>query len=109
MTNLEALQAQAKLICNTCYVDDDVCELMLMNEGLEADGEAVANDAALVRLAILIVKGWVETSRTEHSISASTDLDAVRRNILFWCNQSGLDASEYVDGIVTIDNGSDLW
>ena len=35
-TNLEALKAQCKLICNTCYVDEDVARLVLQNAGLDA-------------------------------------------------------------------------
>lgn len=109
MTNSEALRAQCKLICNTCYVDNDVLQLVLNNAGMEADGTATANDPEIVRQAILIVKGWIETSRSENGISVSIDTDAVKNNILFWCNQAGLDASEFVDDMVTLENGSDLW
>lgn len=109
MTNLEALKAQCKLICNTCYVDDDVARLMLNNAQLNADEEASANDPNIVAAAILIVKGWVETSRSENGISVSTDVNKIRKNILYWCTKAGLDASEYADDIVVIDNGSDLW
>lgn len=107
--NLEALKAQCKLICNTCYVDDDVARLMLLNAGIEEGGLPTANNPDIVKAAILIVKGWVETSRTENGISASVDVASVKKNIVFWCGQSGLDASEYVDDLIVIDNGSNLW
>lgn len=110
MTNKEALRAQCKLICNTCYVDSDVLELTLFNEGIDGDEEVEAfNDPALIRSAILIVKGWVETSRAENGISVSTDIQKLENNIMYWCGQAGLDASEFVNGLVTLENGSSLW
>lgn len=107
--NLEALKAQCKLICNTCYVDEDVARLVLFNAGLDADGEPTANNPDIVSAAILIVKGWVETSRTENGISTSIDVENVKNNIVFWCGKAGLDASEYVDDMTVIDDGSKLW
>lgn len=107
--NLEALKAQCKLICNTCYVDDDVARLVLLNAGLKEDESPTANNPELVKAAILIVKGWVETSRSENGISVSVDVASIKKSIVFWCGQCGLDASEYVDDLVVIDNGSNLW
>ncbi|MBO7287319.1 MAG: hypothetical protein J6U85_03710 [Bacteroidales bacterium] len=109
MTNLEALKAQCKLICNTCYVDNDVALLSLFNAGIDATAEATANNPDIISTAILIVKGWVETSRSESGISVSVDIDNVKKSIMFWCNKAGLNASEYVDDIVVVDNGSNLW
>lgn len=108
-TNLEALKAQCKLICNTCYVDEDVARLVLQNAGLDADSEPLANNPDIIGAAILIVKGWVETSRSENGISASVDIDSVKKSIVFWCGKAGLDASEYVDDLVVIDNVSNMW
>lgn len=108
-TNLEALKAQCKLICNTCYVDEDVARLVLQNAGLDAESEPSANNPDIVRAAILIVKGWVETSRSENGISASVDVESVKKGIVFWCGRAGLDVSEYVDNLTVIDNGSNLW
>lgn len=110
MTNLEALKAQCKLICNTCYVDTDAATLALVNAGLDPEATAMPQDVEILRAAIGIVRGWVETSRSENGISAATDLTAVRRNIAWWCSQGGLDASEFLgDDATTIDNGSDMW
>ena len=109
MTNLDALKAQCKLICNTCYVDKDVLLLTLESAGLDMEAEAETNSPDLIRAAILIVKGWIETSRTENGISTATDMASVRNNIAYWCGVAGLDASEFVDGITTLENGSDLW
>lgn len=110
MTNLEALKAQCKLICNTCYVDTDAATLALVNAGLDSEATAMPQDVEILRAAIGIVRGWVETSRSENGISAATDLAAVRSNIAWWCSQGGLDASEFLgDDATTIDNGSDMW
>ena len=107
--NLEALKAQCKLICNTCYVDDDVARLVLQNAGLDAESEPSANNPDIIRAAILVVRGWIETSRSENGISASANVEGVKRSIMFWCGKAGLDTSEYVDDLVVIDNGSNMW
>lgn len=109
MTNSEALRAQCKFICNTCYVDTDVLSLALLNAGISDDDTATPNDPAIIRAAILIVKGWVETSRSENGISTAIDMPTLKNSIIFWCGEAGLDASEFVDDIVTIESGSDLW
>ena len=109
MTNLEALRAQCKLICNTCYVDSDVLKLAIHNAGIDDDAEAAVKDPAIIREAIVIVKGWAETSRSENGISTAIDMAAVKNSIMFWCGEAGLDASEFVDDTITLDSGSDLW
>ena len=109
MTNLEALRAQCKLICNTCYVDSDVLKLALHNAGIDDDAEAAVKDPEIIREAIVIVKGWAETSRSENGISTAIDMAAVKNSIMFWCGEAGLDASEFVDDTITLDSGSDLW
>lgn len=109
MTNLEALRAQCKLICNTCYVDSDVLRFALHVARIDDDAEAASKDPAIIRTAIVIVKGWAETSRSENGISTAIDMAAVRNSIIFWCSEAGLDASEFVDDTITLDSGSDLW
>ena len=75
ITNSEAVRAKCKLICNTCYVDADVLNATLLDAGISDEGTATPNDPKIVECAILIVKGWVETSRSENGISASIDMD----------------------------------
>lgn len=108
-TNLEALKARCKVICNTCYVDTDVAEDMLLREGLAPTDNDV-DESTITKCAIIIVKGWVETSRTDNGITASVNYDAVKKSIAFWCKQCGLDASEFLDeDLTTIEDGSHLW
>ena len=109
MTNSEALRAQCKQICNTCYVDDDVLSLALLNTGLDGELTATANDPQIIRAALTIVRGWVETSRSEGGISASINVDAVKRSMAYWCSVAGLDASEFVDDCFTMESGAELW
>lgn len=109
MNNLDALKAQCKLICNTCYVDDDVATMMLVNEGLEPEDDMIQNDTSLIRLAIIIVKGWVETSRSENGISVSCNIEEVNKNISYWCKIAGLDASDYNEQLTTVENWSNKW
>lgn len=109
LTNSEAVRAKCKLICNTCYVDDDVLNATLIDAELQPTGIATPNSPKIVECAILIVKGWVETSRSEGGISASIDKDKLEQNILFWCNRAGLDASEFLDSLVVVENASDRW
>ena len=109
MTNSEALRAQCKLICDTCYVDSDVVELALLNAGIDGEATAAANDQQIIRAALTIVRGWVETGRSESGISVSVDVESVKRSMAYWCNVAGIDVSEFVDGTVTLESGTELW
>lgn len=110
-TNLDALKAKCKLICNTCYADRDVLADILIDRDLDPTMPYdTANAAALIECAIVVVKGWVETSRSEGGVSASIDPDKVEASIRFYCGRYGLDADELLaDTASSIDNGSNLW
>lgn len=109
MTNLESLRAYCKLICDTCYVDRDVLEVTLADNGLSANEAATAGDTTIKKCAILIVKGWVETSRSEGGVSVSIDREAVKKSLSFWCGQWGLDDELVEDSKSVIYSGSNLW
>ncbi len=109
-TNLEAVRAKCKLICNTCYADDDVLIDILSDAGIDPAATAVPNDAELVKAAISVVKGWVETARSEGGISVSINRESVEKNILYWCNRYGLDASEFLsENSTVIEDGSERY
>ena len=108
-TNLEALKARCKVICNTCYVDDDAAEDLLYREGFDPDLEGGVDDTTMTRCAILIVKGWVETSRSDNGISSSINYEAIKKSIRYWAKEASLDASEFIDEPTTIEDGSHLW
>ena len=109
-TNLEALRAKCKLICDTCYADDDVLIDVLCDNGIDPSGKAVPMDVEIVKAGIIVVKGWVESARSEGGINVSINREAVEKNILFWCQRFGLDASEYLSDCMTVvQDGSDMY
>ncbi|MCM1079703.1 MAG: hypothetical protein NC344_10170 [Bacteroidales bacterium] len=104
------LRAVCKAICNTCYVDDDVAVALLVSNDMHPDAPTSGDfSAGIVRLAIEIVKGWVETSRSEGGISVARDTSQLNRNILYWSNRYGLEADELAQGVATVTNGSRMW
>lgn len=109
-TNLEALRAKCKLICDTCYADDDVLIDVLEDAGISPSDNVVPNNVEIVKAAIVVVKGWVESARSEGGINVSINREAVEKNILFWCQRFGLDASEYLSDCMTVvQDGSDMY
>lgn len=108
MTNLEALKAKCTRICSAFYADRNVLLDALFDTGVDPDAKAVPKDTAIIKQAIILVKGFVETGRSQSDISISVDREAVNENIIFWCKEAGLDASEFIEGIA-IRNGSNLW
>jgi len=109
MTNFESLSAKCTRICSAFYPDAVVLEDALNDAGLDPTKKAKSKDPAIIKQAIILVKGFVETNRSEGGVSTGIDREAVNRNILFWCKQCGLDASEFVDGLKVIKNGSNRW
>ena len=109
-TNLEALRAKCKLICDTCYADDDALIDVLEDAGITPGDNAVPNNVEIVKAAIVVVKGWVESNRSEGGINVSINREAVEKNILFWCQRFGLDASEYLsDSMTVVQDGSNMY
>lgn len=109
MDNLSALKGLCNAICNTFYPDVATAELMLFNEGINATKEASPKDATLLKVAITLVRGYVESSRTENGVSTSVDSAKVDKNIKFWCNEYGLDAEDYMLSVKSIEDGSNRW
>lgn len=108
MDNLTALRGLCNAICSTFYPDIHAMAMMLFNEGIEAEDEATAKDPALLKIAIRLVKGYVESSRSEGGVSYDIDTDKIDDNIKDWCDDYGLDASDFIS-LKTIENGSNLW
>lgn len=109
MDNLKALRGLCNAICNTFYPDRGAMEMMLFNEGIDSDAEATPKDEKLFRVAVRLVRGYVESSRTENGVSTSVREDAINENIKLWCEDYGLDADDYLISVKTIENGSNLW
>lgn len=110
MKNSEALKRLCNAIANTFYPDDSTIELALFNEGIEATADATPKDPAIFRVAIALVKGYVEGSRTENGVSTSVLQDSIKESIKYWCNIYGLDADEILsDYLRVMEDGSNLW
>lgn len=110
MTNLEALRSLCNAIANTFYPDGATIELMLFNEGIDPQAEATPKDASLFRVAVCMVKGYVEQSRTEGGVSTSVREDSIKGSIKHYCAVYGLDAEDIIsDEMRVIENGSNLW
>ena len=108
MTNLEALKGMCNVICNTFYPDDSSLKTILFNDGVNSCDSAVPKNPKIAKLAIEMVLGFVESSRSENGVSTSNFEKSITRNIKHWCEVYGFNPSEYVE-VSTIENGSNLW
>ena len=110
MNNLKALSSLCNAIANTFYPDNSTVELVLINEGIDPQAEATPKDETLFRVAICLVMGYVESSRSENGISTSVREDAIKESIKYWCNIYGLDAEDFIpESLRIIEDGSKLW
>lgn len=110
MNNLKALSSLCNAIANTFYPDNSTVELVLINEGIDPQAEATPKDETLFRVAVCLVMGYVESSRSENGISTSVREDAIKESIKYWCNIYGLDAEDFIpESLRIIEDGSKLW
>jgi hypothetical protein len=80
----------------------------LFDEGIDPNEKAEPRDVNLIKVALRLVGGFVETSRGEGSDSVSTKWEAVKANIIRVCGEYGLDASDYIE-VSSISDASHLW
>lgn len=111
MDNLKALRSMCNAIVSTFYPDNATIELMLFNEGIDPKAEATPKDAKLFRVAVSLIKGYVESSRSENGVSVSVrSEDAIKESIRYYCGIYGLNAEEILsDDMRIIEDGSNLW
>lgn len=81
---------------------------MLFNNKIEPTEVAEPKDVKLLKLAIKLVQGYVENSRSENGVSYAVNQDRVNQNIAQWCSDYGISADDVIVGR-TIINGSNLW
>ena len=108
MDNLTALRGLCNASCNTFYPDNSTMTLLLFNEGLSAEDTARPKDVVLLTIAIKLVLGYVESSRSEGGVSVGIDSKRVKENIKRWCDDYGLDAEDFLP-LKTIESGTHLW
>lgn len=110
MKNNVALRSLCNAIANTFYPDNATIDLALFNEGIEPQAEATPKDPQIFRVAVSLVMGYVEGSRTENGVSTAVLQNAVEKSIRYWCNIYGLDADEVLsDYLRVMEDGSKLW
>lgn len=110
MTNIETLRTLCNAIANTFYPDDATLKFALFNEGINADADATPKDVSIFRVAVGLIRGYVEASRTENGVSTSVSQDAVTQSLSYWCNVYGVDADEIIaDVLNVIDDVSNLY
>lgn len=110
VTNLKALRSLCNAIANTFYPDKATLELVLFNEGIEPEAEAVPKDPKIFRAAVRLIHGYVESSRSENGVSTSVREDAIKESLAMWCKSYGLNADEELsDFRRVIEDGSNLW
>lgn len=110
MTNLAALSSLCNAIANTFYPDDNTLQLALFNAEIDPDASATPKDPEIFRVAVPLIKGYVEASRTENGVSTSVMQDAVEKSLMYWCNIYGLNAEEELGNTLRIiEDGSQCW
>lgn len=111
MDNLNALMSLCNAMCNTFYPDRRTVEFVLLNDGINPNAEMEPKDVNIFRVALRLVMGYIEGSRTENGVSTSVmSEDAIKNSILYWCNCYGLDADEELSEYTRVlEDGSNLW
>lgn len=110
MTNIAALYSLCNAIANTFYPDKAPMEMALFNAGIDPNADATPKDPQIFRVAVALVRGYVEASRSENGVSTSVMQEAVDKSLNWWCNYYGLDAEEELgDTLNTIEDISSRW
>lgn len=111
MDNFTAVKSLCTAIASAFNPDADVINFALFNEGINPQDAATPKDQAIFRIAASLVRGFVESSRSEGGVSIGVmGEEAIKQSLIFWCGYYGLDAAEVIDDFLrVIDNGSNLW
>ena len=110
MTNRAALYNLCNSIANTFYPDESTMNVALFNAEIDPEATATPKDPQIFRVAVALVRGYVEASRTENGVSTSVMQEAVDKSLNWWCNYYGLDAEEELgDTLNIIDDMSSNW
>lgn len=110
MTNRAALYNLCNAIANTFYPDESTMNVALFNAEIDPEATATPKDPQIFRVAVALVRGYVEASRTENGVSTSVMQEAVDKSLNWWCNYYGLDAEEELgDTLNIIDDMSSNW
>lgn len=111
MKNVESIKHLCTAIANTFYPANSAIIATCNVVGVDPDGETEVKDPNIFRCAYLLVRGYVEGSRSENGISTSVKSeDAINQSLLVWCRTYGLDPQEELgEGLRVVYDGSKLW
>lgn len=109
MNNLSATTMLCTAMCSSFYPDEKAVEIALFNAGIVTNDEAQPKDKNVFMVAVTLVRGYVESSRSEGGISVSVDRDAVNDSILFWAREYGVVEDDVLLKPKVIENGSYFW
>lgn len=110
MTNLIATKSLCNAIANTFYPDNSTIEVVLFNEGIDPKADAAPKDTNIFRVAVQLIKGYVESSRTENGVSTAVRDDAIKDSIKYWCGLYGVAVEDVLgDTLSVIEDGTHLW
>ena len=84
MKNSEALKGLCNAMANTFYPDDKTIELALFNEGIDQTADATPKDPEIFRVAVSLIKGYVEGSRSENGVSTSVREERIKESIKYY-------------------------
>lgn len=98
-------------MCSSFYPDEKAVEIALFNAGIVTNDEAQPRDKNIFMVAVLLVRGYVESSRSEGGTSVSVDREAVEDAINFWANDFGVAEEDILpeNTLRVVKDGSDLW
>ena len=89
MKNSEALKGLCNAMANTFYPDDKTIELALFNEGIDPTADATPKDPEIFRVAVSLIKGYVEGSRSENGVSTSVREEGIS-NVKAYNRENGI-------------------
>lgn len=111
MTNKDTIRNLCTAVASSFYPDMAVVETTASTMGLNPDDEAVRKDPLVFRCVVLLVRGYIEGSRSENGISVSVrSEEAIKQSLLLWCGQYDLDPEQELgDFVRKIQDGSSMW
>lgn len=108
MDNLQATSYLCTAICSAFYPEQRAVEIALFNAEINATQEATPKDKNLLKVAVSLVLGYVETSRSEGGISVGVNRDAIEKSIKRFASDFGVDLEDLIE-CKTVENASFLW
>lgn len=108
MDNLTATSTLCTALCSSFYPDTRAVTIALFNAEIDATATAEPKDKKIFKVAVALVRGYVESSRSEGGVSVSVSRDAVEDAIKHWAKEYDVPLDE-VSNPKTVEDGSYMW